>query len=58
MTVISHDSEERMSVNKNGFEGRGSYVRNVHYIAAGLTSVPQLPGLLDISIHCEQKRMH
>ena len=52
VTVISHDSEERMSV--NGFEGRGSYVRNVHYVAAGLTSDPQLAGLLDISIYCEQ----
>ena len=52
VTVVSHDSENRMSV--NGFEGRGSYVRNVHYVAAGLTSVPQLAGLLDVSIHCEQ----
>ena len=52
VTVLSHDSENRTLV--KGYEKKGSYVRNVHYLAAGLTSVPQLAGLLDVSAHCEQ----
>ena len=52
VTVVGHDSENRMLV--NGYEGKGSYVRNVHYSGAGLTNVPQLAGLLDVSAHCEQ----
>ena len=52
VTVISHDTENRMLV--NGYEAPGSYVRNVHYSGAGLTNGPQLAGLLDISAHCEQ----
>ncbi|XP_067055162.1 contactin-associated protein-like 2 isoform X1 [Acropora muricata] len=52
VTVISHDSEERMHV--KGYERRGSYVRNVHYIATGLTNMPQLAYLTDVSTHCEQ----
>ena len=52
MSVVSHDSESRTLVNDYG--AFGSYVRNVHYTGAGLTSVPQVAGLLDISAHCEQ----
>ena len=52
VTVVGHDSETRTLV--NGYESPGSYVRDIHYIAAGLTSGAQLFGLLDISTHCEQ----
>ena len=52
VTVISHDSEARMHV--KGYEPRGSYVRNVHYIATGLTNMPQLAYLTDVSTHCDQ----
>ena len=52
VTVVSHDSEAKTHV--VGFEDRGSYVRSVNYLAAGLTSVAQLVGLLDNSAHCEQ----
>ena len=52
VTVVGHDSEIRTLV--NGYESPGSYVRDIHYIAAGLTSGVQLFGLLDISTHCEQ----
>ena len=52
VTVISHDSETRMLV--NGYEEDGSYLRKVHYSGVGLTSVPQLAGLLDVSAYCEQ----
>ena len=52
VTVVGHDTENRMVV--NGYEGKGSYVRSVHYSGAGLTSVPHLTGLLDVSAHCEQ----
>ena len=49
VTVISHDSEARMHV--KGYEPRGSYVRNVHYIATGLTNMPQLAYLTDVSTY-------
>ena len=52
VTVISHDTENRMLV--NGYEERGSFVRNVSYSGAGLTNVSQLVELLDVSAHCEQ----
>ena len=52
VTVISHDSEAKMRV--TGYETSGSYVRNVHYIATGLTNVSQLASLTDVSSHCEQ----
>lgn len=55
VTVVGHDSEGRTLV--NGFEGKGSYVRDVryiHYEGTGLTSNPQLFGLLNVSAHCEQ----
>ena len=52
VTVVGHDSETRTFV--NGYQGKGSYVRNVHYLGSGITSVPQLAGLLDMSSHCEQ----
>ena len=52
VSVVSHDSESRTLVNDYG--ASGSYVRNVHFIGAGITCVPQVAGLLDISAHCEQ----
>ena len=52
VSVVSHNSESRTLVNDYG--ASGSYVRNVHYIGARITSVPQVAGLLDISAHCEQ----
>ena len=47
VTIVGHDSETRTLV--NGYDVAGSYVRHVHYIGAGLTNVPQLVGLLDMS---------
>ena len=35
-------------------KSEGSYIRDVHYEGTGLTSNPQLFGLLDVSAHCEQ----
>ena len=52
VTVVGHDSETRTLV--NGYGPPGSYVRNVHYIGVGLTNVPQLAGLLNMSANCEQ----
>ena len=52
VSVVSHDSESRTLVNDYG--ASGSYVRNVYYIGARITSVPLVAGLLDISAHCEQ----
>ncbi|XP_015766827.1 PREDICTED: contactin-associated protein-like 2 [Acropora digitifera] len=52
VTIISHDSEARTRV--KGYEESGSYVRNVHYTATGLTDVSQLAFLADVSTHCEQ----
>ena len=49
VTVISHDSESRTVV--NGYEDRGSYVRNVHYTGVSLS---QLASLTRVSSHCEQ----
>ena len=52
VTVVGHDSETRTLV--NGYGPPASYVRNVHYIGTGLTNVPQLAGLLNMSANCEQ----
>ena len=52
VSVVGHDSEIRTLV--NGYEGKGSYVRTVHYLGSGITNIPQLAGLLDMSLHCEQ----
>lgn len=52
VTVVGHDSEERMLV--DGYDDEGSYVRRVHYTGAGLSSVAQLAGLPVASAHCEQ----
>ena len=52
VTVVGHDSEARTRV--HGFESAGTYVRYVHYLRAGISSIPQLTGLLDFSTHCEQ----
>ena len=52
VTVVGHDSEARTLV--NGYEGQGTYSRDVHYIATGLTSMPQLAGLATASTNCEQ----
>ena len=49
VTVISHDSERRTLV--RGYEGKGSYSRDIHYTGASLS---QLASLTRISSHCEQ----
>ena len=49
VTVISHDSENRTWV--KGYEGRGSYLLDVHYTGASLS---QLASLTTVSSHCEQ----
>ncbi len=49
VTVISHDSESRTHV--NGYSGRGSYSRDIHYTGS---SLPQLASLTRVSSHCEQ----
>jgi len=49
VTVISHDSESRTYV--NGYSGRGSYSRDIHYTGASLS---QLASLTRVSTHCEQ----
>ncbi|KAL9979545.1 hypothetical protein ACROYT_G017221 [Oculina patagonica] len=52
VTVVSHDSEARTLV--DGYEAKGSYSRDVHYTAVGLTTVSQLAGLTTASTNCEQ----
>ena len=49
VTVISHNSENRNRV--KGFDGRGSYSRDIHYIRASLS---QLASLTIVSSRCEQ----
>ena len=49
VTVISHDSESRTTV--DGYEGQGSYSRDIYYTGASLS---QLAGLTSVSSHCEQ----
>ena len=49
VTVISHDSENRTLV--VGFEGKGSYSRDIKYTEADLQ---QLVSLTNVSKHCEQ----
>jgi len=49
VTVISHDSESRMSV--KGCESEGCYSRDIHYTGASLS---QLAGLTRVSSQCEQ----
>ena len=49
VTVISHDSENRMLV--DGYEDVGSYSRDIHYTGMSLS---QLASLIAISSHCEQ----
>lgn len=51
VTVVGHDSEDRMLV--NGFEDKGSYMRDVSYFGAGLTGLQQLAGLTSVSIKVE-----
>ncbi|XP_020623342.1 Down syndrome cell adhesion molecule-like protein 1, partial [Orbicella faveolata] len=51
VTVISHDSESRTYVNGNGYTGRGSYSRDIHYTGA---SFSKLASLTRVSSHCEQ----
>ena len=48
VTVIGHDSEARMHV--NGYEERGSYVRHIHYLGAGIASVAQIAVITDYSL--------
>ena len=49
VTVISHDSESRTSV--KGYEGQGSFSRDIHYTGASLS---QLASLTTVSSQCEQ----
>ena len=49
VTVIGHDSESRTHV--NGYSGRGSYSRDIHYTGASLSQLASLPR---VSTHCEQ----
>jgi len=49
VTVISHDSEDRTLV--DGFEGPGSYTRDIQYTKASLS---QLASLTTVSLFCEQ----
>ncbi len=49
VTVVSHDSESRTHV--QGYEGSGSYSRNIHYTGASLS---QLASLTRVSSNCEQ----
>ena len=49
VTVVSHDSENRTHV--NGFEGAGSYSRDINYIGS---SPSQLEGLAEASKYCRQ----
>ena len=52
VTVIGHDSENRMLV--DGYGDTGSYVRNVHYFGVGLFELAQLASLVASSSYCEQ----
>ena len=52
VTVVGHDSENRMLV--DGYEAEGSYLRDVQYLGAGLSSIAQLVGLTNVSANCEQ----
>ena len=52
VTVIGHESEDRTHV--TGYDPIGSYIRNVHYLGEGITNVPQLAFLTNVSTHCEQ----
>ena len=38
----------------DGFEEKGSYVRNVYYIGAGVSSVVQISDIPMVSAYCEQ----
>ena len=49
VTVISHDSESRTQV--KGYEGSGSYRRDIHYAGASLS---QLVSFTRVSSNCEQ----
>ena len=49
VTVVSHDSESRTLV--YGYDGPGSYSRDIHYTGASLS---QLASLTRVSSHCEQ----
>ena len=49
VTVIGHDNESRTRV--NGYSGKGSYSRDIHYTGASLS---QLASHTRLSLHCEQ----
>ena len=54
-TVVSHNAETRTRAYvQYGYASQGSYVQNVSYSGAGLTSVTQLAKLTDVSAYCEQ----
>ena len=47
--MIGHDNESRTRV--NGYSGKGSYSRDIHYTGASLS---QLASHTRLSLHCEQ----
>ena len=49
VTVISHDSEERIHV--TGYDARGSYSRDIHYRYSNLS---QIKRLINVSGNCHQ----
>ena len=50
VTVVGHDSEDITLV--SGYEGAGSYARNVIY--NGISNLSQLKALTIVSNHCDQ----
>ena len=49
VAVISHDSENRTLV--KGYDGKGTYSRDIHYTGASLS---QIASLTRVSLRCEQ----
>ena len=49
VAVISHDSENRTLV--KGYDGKGTYSRDIHYTEASLS---QIASLTRVSLRCEQ----
>ncbi|KAK2568385.1 Contactin-associated protein 1 [Acropora cervicornis] len=52
VTVIGHDSEDRMLV--KGYSGQGRYAKAVHYSGVSSSCISQLANLTVVSSHCEQ----
>ena len=52
VTVIGHDSEDRIAV--NGYSSRGSYSRAIQYSGVNSSCISQLANLTAVSSRCEQ----